>query len=208
MNIDWIAQPPYLYRALFPGGLWRISGEKRIVYLTFDDGPHPEVTVKVLDILARYGIKATFFMVGQNVERYPSVVEEIQRSGHSVGNHTMHHAQGLKMRGKEYCSDVAQASKIINSKLFRPPHGLLRPSQIRTLHREGYTLVMYDVVTRDYSEKQTPDMILDRLKRYVRPGSIIVFHDSEKAASRMLETLPKAINWLQSQGYEFAKIPD
>lgn len=203
-----IERPPLLYRLLFPEGIWRIKkrGGKPVVYLTFDDGPIPEVTPWVLDTLDRYGIKATFFMVGDNVRRNPALLEEVRRRGHSVGNHTMHHLQGMKVSAARYLRDVAEADAYIDSPLFRPPHGIMRWKQSRAL-RARYNIVMYDLVTRDYSARLTPDDVVGNVRRYARNGSIIVFHDSLKAARNMRPALPRAIEWLLSQGYEFEPLP-
>ena len=204
-----IARPPLLYRLLFPEGIWRIKrpAPGKTVYLTFDDGPIPEETPWVLDVLDRYGIKATFFMVGDNVRRHPELLAEVRRRGHSVGNHTMHHLQGMKTLAAHYLADVEEAQGYINTTLFRPPHGLLRWKQSHAI-REKYNLIMYDLVTRDYSKKQTPQQVLDNVRRYARNGSIIVFHDSIKASPRMRWALPRAIEWLKEQGYEFEALPE
>ncbi|MDE6309541.1 MAG: polysaccharide deacetylase family protein [Muribaculaceae bacterium] len=202
-----IEQPPLLYRLLFPEAIWRISKqESRVVYLTFDDGPIPEVTPWVLDLLDRYGIKATFFLVGDNVRRHPELLEEIKRRGHSYGNHTMHHLQGFKVHSRRYLRDITQANELIDSPLFRPPHGLIRWSQAKAI-KERYNLVMYDLVTRDYSRKLGPKQVLHNIKRYTRNGSIIVFHDSLKAERNLRAVLPAAIEWLKEQGYTFLPIP-
>lgn len=201
-----VERPPLLYRMLFPETLWRIHKREHTVYLTFDDGPVPEVTPWVLDTLDHYGIKATFFCVGDNVRRNPELFEEIKRRGHSVGNHTMNHMQGAKVSTHEYLRNVQEAHKHIQSPLFRPPHGLLRWAQSRVL-RSHYTIIMYDLVTRDYSKKLTPQQVLDNVKRFARNGSIIVFHDSIKAQERMMWALPRAIEWLLEQGYKIERIP-
>ena len=202
-----IERPPLLYRLLFPEALWRLNRRRRrVVYLTFDDGPIPEQTPWVLDILDRYGVKATFFMVGDNVRRHPGLLEEVRRRGHSVGNHTMHHLQGMKVATDRYLADVAEADALIDSTLFRPPHGIMRWKQSRAL-RARYTIIMYDLVTRDYSAKLSPDEVVANVRRYARNGSIIVFHDSLKAAPNMRPALPQAIEWLLSQGYEFEPLP-
>lgn len=203
----WIEQPPFFYRLLFTEAIWRILHRgKRVVYLTFDDGPIPEETPWVLDVLDRYGIKATFFMVGDNVRKHPEVFEEVKRRGHSYGNHTMHHLQGMKVRAHRYMRDVAQARELIDSPLFRPPHGLIRWKQAKAL-KEHFNIVMYDLVTRDYSRKLGPERVLENVKRYARNGSIIVFHDSIKASRNMRQALPAAIEWLLEKGYEFRPIP-
>ena len=202
----WIEQPPLLYRLLFPEAVWRIKKRKRkVAYLTFDDGPIPEVTPWVLDTLDRYGVKATFFFVGDNVRKYPELYEEVRRRGHSYGNHTMHHLQGFKTPRIRYMRDITEADGLIDSSLFRPPHGLLRWSQAKAI-KKHYNIVMYDLVTRDYSIKMTPDEVFRNVRRYARNGSIIVFHDSLKAERNMKEVLPRAIEWLQNEGYELLPI--
>lgn len=199
----WIEQPPFFYRLLFTEAIWRILHRgKRVVYLTFDDGPIPEETPWVLDVLDRYGIKATFFMVGDNVRKHPEVFEEVRRRGHSYGNHTMHHLQGLKESATTFFRDITEADRLIGSTLFRPPHGIISPWQTKLIKRH-YNIIMYDVVTRDYSKRVTPEQVLDNVKRYTRNGSIIVFHDSLKAHEKMRYALPRAIEWLLEQGYEF-----
>lgn len=200
-----IERPPLLYRMLFPETVWRIHSKPRTVYLTFDDGPIPEVTPWVLDTLDRYGIKATFFCVGENVKRNPNLFAEVLRRGHSVGNHTMNHMQGARVSTKEYLHNVFTANELIHTTLFRPPHGLLRWAQSKVL-RNRFGIIMYDLVSHDYSRKLTGEQVLDNVKRNVRNGSIIVFHDSLKAEKNMKYALPRAIEWLREQGYNFDKI--
>lgn len=202
-----IERPPLLYRLLFPEALWRYKRHKRrVVYLTFDDGPIPEVTPWVLDILDRYGIKATFFMVGDNVRRHPELLAEVHRRGHSVGNHTMHHLQGMKVTARNYWRDISAAAELIDSTLFRPPHGIMRWKQAAVI-KHHYNIVMYDLVTRDYSRKLGPERVMDNVRRYARNGSVIVFHDSLKAERNLRAVLPQAIEWLRLQGYEFEPLP-
>lgn len=203
----WIEQPPLLYRLLFPEAIWRVKKRKRkVAFITFDDGPIPEVTPWVLDTLDRYGIKATFFFVGDNVRKYPHLYEEVKRRGHSYGNHTMHHLQGFKTTRLRYMRDITEADGLIDSTLFRPPHGLMRWSQAKAI-KNHYNIVMYDLVTRDYSIKMTPQEVFRNVTRYARNGSIIVFHDSLKAERNMKEVLPRAIEWLQNEGYELLPLP-
>lgn len=202
-----IEQPPLLYRLLFPEAIWRIKQKRRkVAYITFDDGPIPDVTPWVLDTLDRYDVKATFFLVGDNVRRYPELFEQIKRRGHSYGNHTMHHLQGFREHRIRYMRDITEADNLIDSPLFRPPHGIIRWSQAKAI-KDKYNIIMYDLVTRDYSRKMTPDNVFYNVCRYARNGSIIVFHDSLKAQSNMMPVLPKAIEWLQSEGYELLPIP-
>lgn len=194
---------------LFPGALFRLprspKGERR-VWLTFDDGPIPEVTPWVLDVLDRYGLKATFFMVGQNVERHPELLEEVLRRGHTVGNHTLHHIQGASATTMRYMRDAAEGAVLTGSLLFRPPHGWLRPRQLLALRRH-YRVVMYDLVTRDYSKRIDAARVVANVKKYARDGSIIVFHDSLKSWPRLQTALPEALEWLLGQGYRF-ETPD
>ncbi|MCM1022182.1 MAG: polysaccharide deacetylase family protein [Muribaculum sp.] len=201
-----IEQPPLLYRILFPEALWRIKRKKRkVVYLTFDDGPIPEVTPWVLDLLDYYGVKATFFLVGDNVARSPHLLEEIKKRGHSWGNHTMNHLQGFKVTSRRYLRNIQQAHELIDSTLYRPPHGIMRWGQAAII-KDHFNIVMYDLVTRDYSKKMTGEKVLKNVKRYARNGSIIVFHDSLKAEANLRYALPRAIEWLKEQGYEFLTI--
>lgn len=202
-----IEQPPLLYRLLFPEAVWRINRRgRKVVYLTFDDGPIPEVTPWVLDLLDAEGVKATFFMVGDNVRRHPDVFEEVKRRGHSYGNHTMHHLQGFKVTSMTYMRDITEADRLIDSHLFRPPHGIIRWRQAKAI-KSRYNIVMYDLVSRDYSKRLRPNQVFDNVRRYARPGSIIVFHDSLKAERNMKAALPLAIKWLKNEGYEFDVLP-
>ncbi len=202
-----IEQPPLAYRLLFPEAIWRIKKRQRkVAFLTFDDGPIPEVTPWVLDVLDRYGVKATFFMVGDNVRRNPELFEEVKRRGHSYGNHTMHHLQGFRTKSVNYYRDILEADNYIQSTLFRPPHGIMRWSQSRAI-KEHFDIIMYDLVTRDYSKKLGPEQVLDNVKKFARNGSIIVFHDSLKAKKNLMSVLPQAIEWLLAQGFELLPMP-
>ena len=200
-----IERPPRWFRSLFPGALFRIPGlpgEKKRVFLTFDDGPIPDVTPWVLDLLDRYGVKATFFMVGQNVERNPELLEEVRRRGHDVGNHTLHHMKGMGKSVRSYIRDSLHGAELTGSDLFRPPHGWLGPGQLKAL-RKHFKVIMYDLVTRDYSRRLTAEDVVNNVKRYTRDGSIIVFHDSLKSMPRIKEALPRCLKWLKEEGYEF-----
>ncbi|MCD7972805.1 MAG: polysaccharide deacetylase family protein [Candidatus Azobacteroides sp.] len=198
-----IEQPPFLYRALFPGVIWRIpSATGKQVFLTFDDGPIPEVTPWVLDELDKYGIKATFFCVGDNVRKYPDVYREIITRGHVTGNHTYHHLQGWKTFTKKYLHNVNKADELIGSGLFRPPHGHIRFLQLASLLNK-YNIIMWDVVTRDYSKRMTGQRVFENVKKYSRNGSIIVFHDSLKAEDKLKYALPRSIEYLLKEGYTF-----
>ena len=200
-----IERPPKWFRWLFPGAVFRLPSEKtgrKRVFLTFDDGPIPEATPWVLDTLDRFGVKATFFMVGQNVERHPELLEEVRRRGHRVGNHTLHHIQGSSATTMRYMRDAAEGADLTGSTLFRPPHGWLRPRQLMAL-KKHYRVIMYDLVTRDYSKRLNAAQVIENVKRYTRDGSIIVFHDSLKSLPRIKDALPAALKWLKDEGYEF-----
>ena len=197
-----IEQVPDFFRNLYPKALWRMNPDEKAVYLTFDDGPIPVITPWVVDLLSRYGIKATFFMVGDNVHKFPQEYMQVIEAGHRVGNHTFNHLKGLFTSTQEYIDNVDQADAFIHSNLFRPPHGLLRRSQYTELSKR-YQFVMGDLVTRDYSFRLYGEDVLANVKRYARNGSIITFHDSMRSESNLRHALPRAIDWLMEQGYSF-----
>lgn len=201
-----IEQPSPWLRLLYPKALWRINPEEKAVYLTFDDGPIPEVTPRVLDILDQYGVKATFFMVGDNVRKHPDVFRQVVERGHRLGNHTFNHLGGIRHTTRDYVRNIHKANAYIHSDLFRPPHGWLRHRQYYFLKRH-YKLVMWDLVTRDYSKRLNAQDVFNNVKRYARPGSIITFHDSLRSASKLWDALPRSIEWLLEQGYTFKTIP-
>lgn len=197
-----IVRPPMLYRFFFPEAVWRVQAQgKKTAYLTFDDGPVPEATPEILSILEKYGVKATFFMVGDNARRYPELFKAVKDAGHTIGNHTMHHMRGRKSSFRRYIRDVLEASEILETPFFRPPHGLLSFRQARVIQKH-MNMIMYDVVTRDYARKITPEEVVSNVRRSARNGSIIVFHDSEKSAKTTLAALPSAIEWLLENGFE------
>jgi peptidoglycan/xylan/chitin deacetylase (PgdA/CDA1 family) len=197
-----IEQPSIYLRWLYPGALWRMDRNERSVYLTFDDGPIPEATPFILDTLSRYGIKATFFMVGDNVRKYPDIFRMVVDAGHRIGNHTYHHLGGFRHSVRHYLSDIEEANKLLNTDLVRPPHGWMRWSEYVLLRRH-YRIVMWDLVTRDYSKWLNANDVLSNVMRYARNGSIITFHDSKKSITKLHTALPLALDWLISQGYEF-----
>lgn len=186
-----------ILQRLYPCGKFRVG---KAVYLTFDDGPIPEVTPKVLAILDQYGVKATFFMVGENIDKHPDVFEMVVQGGHAIGNHTYNHMKGWRVSTAEYITNVQKFPK--ETKLFRPPYGRTWVWQRRAVKKLGYEIYLWDVLTRDYNPCRTPEAMLKQIKRCTRPGSIINFHDSIKSNERMLEVLPQAIEWLLANGYE------
>lgn len=197
-----IEQPPLILRILYPGALWRMDPTEKAVYLTFDDGPIPGITPWVLDLLDQYRIKATFFLVGDNVRKHPEEFRMIVERGHRVGNHTYNHIRGFEYDVREYLDNTEKANELIDSDLFRPPHGHMGMKQYYKL-RQRYKIVMWDLVTRDYSKRLNGEQVFGKLKRYVRNGSIITFHDSLKAEKNMKYALPRSIEWLMEEGYAF-----
>ena len=197
-----IEQPTIWLRWIYPKAYWRMDPKEHSVYLTFDDGPIPEATPFILDTLAKYGIKATFFMVGDNVRKYPHLYERIKAEGHQVGNHTYNHMGSVRHTLKTYVKNTNKANELIHSKYFRPPHGWMRPAAYIWLNRK-YKIVMWDVVTRDYSKLLTAEDVVNNIKTYTRNGSIITFHDSLKSIDKLYTALPESLEWLISQGYQF-----
>lgn len=197
-----IEQPARFIRWLYPDAIWRMDTHEKSVYLTFDDGPIPEATPYILEVLARYGIKATFFMVGDNVRKHPHLFEEVKRQGHRIGNHTFNHIGGLRYLSKHYLENTDRANQLLQTNLMRPPHGWMRWLQYRAI-KKHYKIIMWDVVTRDYSKRLTAKDVLWNVKHYTRNGSIITFHDSLKSIEKLKQMLPLALEWLISQGYTF-----
>ena len=179
---------------------------EKAVYLTFDDGPIPEATPFILETLKQFDAKATFFMVGDNVRRYPELYQQIVDAGHQVGNHTFHHLGALKHQVMTYIDDTEEANKLIKAHYFRPPHGWMRMTEYWWLKKK-YRIVMWDLVTRDYSKWMTADDVVNNVKRYARNGSIITFHDSLKSIDKLHFALPQALQWLKDQGYAFKIFP-
>lgn len=202
-----IEQTPNCFRYLMPKAVWRLPKEEKTVFLTFDDGPIPEVTPFVLNLLKEKNIKATFFCVGDNVRKYPEVFKQVIEEGHQVGNHTFNHLQGFKNSLSHYAQNVELADSLIKSPFFRPPHG-----QFSFFHKvslkKNYTIILWDLVTRDYNKKLTGEQVFSIVKKYVRNGSIIVFHDSIKAEKNLRYALPKTIDYLISKGYKFEVISE
>ncbi|MBR1666863.1 MAG: polysaccharide deacetylase family protein [Bacteroidaceae bacterium] len=197
-----IEQPTKWLRWLYPSAIWRMDPSEKAVYLTFDDGPIPESTPWLIETLDHYGVKATFFMVGDNVRKYPELFELIRSHGHRLGNHTFNHIGGLTVGSGRYLRNANKADKLIGSHLFRPPRGWMRNAQYINLRRH-YTIIMWDLVTRDYSKRLTADDVFENVKRYTRNGSIITFHDSLRSIDKLKTALPRSIEWLQQQGYTF-----
>ncbi len=200
-----IERPAVFLRWLYPSAVWRMDEREKAVFLTFDDGPIPEATPFVLDALDRFGAKATFFMVGDNVRKHPDIYRMVVGNGHRVGNHTFNHIGGFRHSGEEYLRNADKAGALLHTDLFRPPHGWMRLRQFRMVGK-CYRVVLWDVVTRDYSKRVTAADVVDNVKRYARNGSIITFHDSVRSIGKLRTALPEALGWLKGQGYAFKVI--
>jgi peptidoglycan/xylan/chitin deacetylase (PgdA/CDA1 family) len=201
---------PILIMKLFPELIWhfatRGNRQENHIYLTFDDGPTPEVTPWVLDSLRDYEAKGTFFCLGRNVDRYPHLYEQILEEGHAVGNHTYSHLKGSHTSNNEYLNDIELARNDIDSRLFRPPYGRFRKSQIREI-RKDYRIVMWDVLSQDYDHRVNPKKCYANIEHNIRPGSIVVFHDSLKARANLYHALPLMLEEFSDQ-YRFMPIPE
>jgi peptidoglycan/xylan/chitin deacetylase (PgdA/CDA1 family) len=201
---------PWWLPKLLPATLvWRAPDTPLpTVYLTFDDGPHPVATPFVLDQLRRHGAKATFFCIGKNVEAQPEIFEQTKAEGHAVGNHTQTHLNGWKTDEATYIRNIAAAHKSIGSHLFRPPYGRIRRAQAYMLasSEQPFKIIMWDVLSADFDTGITPQQCLDNVLKNIKPGSIVVFHDSTKAWDRMSFALPKVLEFCKAQGWACAAL--
>jgi len=205
----YLRKTPTLLKAFASQLTWNgpewVDGEP-IVYLTFDDGPHPEITREAIKILAEFNVLATFFCVGDNVDRYPKVFFELQDGGHGIGNHTQRHDSGWKTGNRAYMRSYLECQKRVDSPWFRPPYGRITRAQVQAL-QDHTEIIMWDVLSADFDEKHTWESCLERLYANTRPGAIVVFHDSPRSSSRMLPMLRPYIQWLQEQGYRCSLLP-
>lgn len=199
MNVQF----PRILRPFFGKTIWRKTPSEKVIYLTFDDGPVPEVTPQVLDILDTYGWKATFFCVGENVQKHPELYNEILLRGHKTGNHSFNHLKGFNYSIEEYTANIKKAANYIDSNLFRPPYGRITRKQIKALETD-YQIIMWDVITHDYNKNLSNDEVFRNVTKHLRKGSIVVFHDSIKAKEHVLAVLPKAIEFWNEKGYRSA----
>ncbi len=205
----YLVKTPWWLKKLYPSFTWTIKGEDKVLYLTFDDGPHETVTSFVLDELKKYNAKATFFCIGKNVAVNKELYQRIIDEGHQTGNHTNHHLNGWKTNKKTYLEDIEKASELIKSDLFRPPYGRITRSQARQIMRtEGVPsrIIMWDVLSGDFDTSLHPDKCVKNVTDHARQGSIIVFHDSEKAFERMSYALPRVLEYFNGKGYRFESI--
>lgn len=200
-----LVKTPWILKKCFPSLIWDIPNQQKKVYLTFDDGPTPEITNWTLDVLKTFNAKATFFCLGQNIEAHPDTYQRILAEQHTVGNHGYQHLNGWRTSSKRYIENIEKAAKIIDSPLFRPPYGRIKRNQIKPLKR-NYTIVMWDVLSADFDTSISPNECYKNVVRKTVPGSIIVFHDSLKAARNLKYALPKVLTHLSEEGFIFEAI--
>lgn len=206
----YLAKTPHLLKAVASHLTWngpQEVGGAPAVYLTFDDGPHPTITREVMAVLAAHGAPATFFCVGANLERHPDVAVELRAAGHEIGNHLHQHESGWETPTWAYLRSYLRCRDLVgDDRYFRPPYGRISRQQAEALHRRT-RIVMWDVLSGDWDASSTPDDCFNRLRTHTRPGAIVVFHDSERAAPRMLEVLPRYLEWLADEGYRCCALP-
>lgn len=199
------ARTPKLVKALYHDLEWEIPGTDRGIFLTFDDGPIPEITPQVLEILDRYHAQATFFCIGDNVRKHPDIYTQLIAKGHAVGNHSYNHLKGWKTENELYFENVARCAKLVDSKLFRPPYGKITRSQSKILKAQ-YRIIMWSVLSGDFDPSISKEKCLENVIRNTKTGSVIVFHDSLKAAEKMLYALPKVLSHFSERGFKFLPI--
>lgn len=206
----YFVKSPFWLKKIYPNLFWEIPTHQKKIHLTFDDGPHPIITMQVLDVLKAYNAKATFFCIGNNVVKYPEVYKRIIDDGHAVGNHTFNHLNGWKSADELYLKDISKAMEYIDSNLFRPPYGRISRFQIQQLLKPKYQMkmVMWTVLSGDFDPDISAVKCLNNVLLSTKEGSIVVFHDSEKAAEKMLYALPKVLEHFSKKGFSFENIAD
>jgi len=203
----YLVKTPNFIPKLFRNQVWNFSTKKKVLYLTFDDGPTPEITDWVLDTLQKYNAKATFFCIGKNIEQHPEIFQNILEQGHTVGNHTYNHLNGWKTNTEEYLQSILKTEKLIQkSKIFRPPYGKIKPSQTKLLIEHNYKIIMWSVLSGDFDSEITSEKCLNNVLKNTEKGSVIVFHDSIKAFEKLQIVLPQILEYFSKKGCIFKKI--
>ena len=202
MKLYWI-KTHSIIKKIFKNFVWDIPNNENKIFLTFDDGPTPEITNWVVDELKKHNAKATFFCIGNNIQKHPDIYQNLIKDGHSVGNHTFDHLNGWENNNRKYIENVLLAENFINTKpkLFRPPYGKIKPSQATKLRKLGYKIIMWDVLSADFDNEITPEKCLQNVLSNVKSGSIIVFHDSQKASKNLKYVLPKTLEFLSKNNF-------
>ncbi len=216
----YFVKTPEIIQSIFSNYTWKIATNKKEIYLTFDDGPIPKITPWVLKTLEKFNAKATFFCVGDNIKKHPEVFKQIINHGHSIGNHTFNHLQGWKTNTYNYLQNIEKTETVINrlktedrkpstinqqptNNLFRPPYGKIKSKQAKALQSKGYKIIMWDVLSADFDQKISPEKCYQNVIKNAQNGSIVVFHDSEKAFKNLEYTLPKVLEYFTKEGYVF-----
>lgn len=195
---------PFWLKAFFPGFTWHVPTTEKVIFLTFDDGPIPDITETVLETLEKFEAKATFFSIGDNVRKHPDVFQSVKKRGHSIGNHTFNHMNGWKTEDRIYLHNIQKCQEQLDlpTRLFRPPYGRIKRSQSKVVLEERQ-IIMWDVLSGDFSPNLTPEICLKKSIQHTHPGSIVLFHDSIKASKNMLYTLPRYLEHFVERGYRF-----
>lgn len=197
--------PRFIQRLFSKNVEFRINTKEKVIFLTFDDGPVPEVTNKVLEILKRYDAKATFFCVGDNIRKHPECYQALLEQGHSVGNHTMYHSNGLKTKFEDYKTSIEEFETLCKTDLFRPPYGRVTKKQVKLIKSKGYRIILWTVISFDYNKKYSPALCLKNSLK-LRAGDIILFHDNPKAETNMLYCLENVLSFYSKKGFCFKSI--
>ena len=207
----YLIKTPLLLKKLYPGLIWNLDREQHCIYLTFDDGPIPIVTPFVLKTLKQYNARATFFCIGDNIQKHPDVFEQVIADGHTIGNHTFNHLRGWETDTELYTDNFKQCDELVKSPFFRPPYGRIKRAQIAALKavkNNNLKIIMWDVLTGDFDINLAPDKCLKRVLAAAENGSIVVFHDSLKAFPRLEHVLPRALKYWTKKGYQFKALGD
>jgi len=197
---------PAFFQKVNPARTWRMPNEEKKVYLTFDDGPTEDITYWILDNLKQYNALATFFCVGENISQHRAQMQAMKEAGHTIGNHTYNHLNGFKTPVNEYVENTEKCTPLVNNMLFRPPYGKITQKQSGILRQKGYSVIMWSLLTYDYLENLDKEKAFNKIKKYAKPGSIIVFHDNKKAEDNMKYLLPKTLEYLSERGFQFAAL--
>ncbi len=201
-----LIKSPKILQCLFADFIWKIDTDEKVIYLTFDDGPHPVITPWIINLMNQYDAKGTFFLIGDAVSRNPDLYQLYKTNGHLVGNHTYRHIKGWQSRKKNYLKEITQCAEVVESSLFRPPYGQINLQGIREIKKQ-YKVVMWDVLSWDFDNETSSEICLSNVINYSKEGSIVVFHENEKSMKNIMYALPKVLEHFTKLGYQFKVIP-